>query len=81
MGAKLPEHLGGVHQATFRHVDVRRSERGVQGSPVGVVQPVTWIEREQLDLGALWKGGWLVEYEAAAVDSGFDGHEGRLASD
>ena len=52
-------------------------ERG----PVGVIQPVTGVEREQFDLSPFGKCGRLVEHQAASVDPGFDRHEGRLAFD
>ncbi len=53
----------------------------MQRGTVGIVQPISRIEREQLDLSAFGEGGRLIEHQASTVNPCFDRHQGRLASD
>lgn len=42
------------------------------------IEPVTWIEREKLDLGAFGKFRRLVDQESAFVNMGFERHDRKV---
>jgi len=51
----------------------------MKGRAIGFIEPVTGIERQQLNLGAIRQCGGLVEHEPASVHPSFDRHPGSLA--
>jgi hypothetical protein len=51
----------------------------VQGCTVRLIEPVTGVERQQLDFSAVWQTGRLVNDETASSHLTFDGHMARVA--
>jgi len=64
----------GIDYATGSDIDVRRLEGFVKGSTVGFVKPITRIQRQQLNFGALGQIRGLVNDQTAVMDACLDGH-------
>lgn len=46
----------------------------MQRRAIGVIKPITGIERKQFQLGAVWEVGRLVHDKPASGDPGLNGH-------
>ena len=46
----------------------------MKGRPIGVVEPISRIERKQLHFRAFGQIGWLIHYKPASLHASFDRH-------
>ena len=53
----------------------------MQSRAVGIVEPVPWVQGQQLEFGALGQGRGFVNYEPSATHPGLDCHEASVALD
>lgn len=74
MRTELPEDLLNINQAILRNINGRVPERPVQGRTLGLIEPVARIQRQQLDFGALWEVGRLVDHQASRTHVSLDRH-------
>jgi hypothetical protein len=52
----------------------------MQSGAVSVIQPVTWVKRQEFHFSAIRKIGRFVENEPSGFDRSLDGHEGSVPS-
>ncbi len=53
----------------------------MQGSSIGVIEPITRVKGQQFDLRAFRQVGRLVHHKPASMDQGLNRHTGSLALD
>jgi hypothetical protein len=75
------EYVGGINEPACSHIRLRLSERRVQGGPVGVVQPIARVQRQELQFGTFRQSGRFIDYEPASAHPGLDRHGGSVAPD
>ncbi|TDI24515.1 MAG: hypothetical protein E2P06_06890 [Acidobacteria bacterium] len=69
----LPEDLRRIDQVTGGNIGVRRPEGVVKGRAVSFIEPITGIQRQELNLGTLGQLRWFVEDQPAGVNLCLDG--------
>jgi hypothetical protein len=47
------ENVGGINEPARIHIGLRLTEGCMQRHAVGIVEPIPWIQRQQLQFGAL----------------------------
>ena len=52
----------------------------MEGGSIFLVEPVSGIERQELDLGSFGQIGWLIDDEAASLDPSLQCHVTTVAS-
>jgi hypothetical protein len=79
--SQLFENIGGINEPARIHVGLRLSEGRVQSRAVGIVEPVPWVQGQQLQFGALGQGRGFVNYKPSAMHPSLDCHEASVALD
>ena len=67
--------IAAADEAACRDVGVGVTQGSVQGSAVGLVQPVARIQREELDLSSVGEICGFIHNKAPSADSSLQSHE------
>jgi hypothetical protein len=76
---KLFEHFGSINQAAGCYVSVRVPQGLMKGRSVGVVEPITGVQRQEFDDGSLRQIRWFVNDESTGAHASLEGHGIRLS--
>ena len=72
--SELLENLGGVDETAGVDIGLGLAQGGVKGRAVGLIEPVPWVERQQLDLSSLGQIGGLVYHQPTGSNTSLDSH-------
>ena len=75
---QFPEHLFCVDKTTTFDVFLRGKECMMKVGTVVRVEPVAWIEWQELNLRSLRQLRGLFHHESTVVNSGLDRHAARI---
>jgi hypothetical protein len=75
---ELSEHLFGVDQTAAFDIFLRSEEGAMKEGTIVRCEPITGIERQELDLRSLRQMRGLFYYESTIVNPGLDRHVGRI---
>lgn len=77
-GPQFPKHLFSIDETASLEILLRSGQGLMEGGTVHRIEPVTWIERKQIDFGPLGELCRLIHHESAIVNAGLESHGTRI---